>query len=323
MQVRILDARRVPVPIGVTGELWIGGVGVGRGYVNDRVRSAAAFVADHLSRAPGARLYRTGDLGWYRADGNIEFLGRRDAMVKIRGHRVEPGEIEAILRTHPSVRDAAVVSREDAMGACRLLAYVVPQMPTGWMRATSEGCCDDAASRDDATSDTDGAWASAARELRRFVAERLPDFMVPRQFVVLDGLPLTPNGKVDRGALPTPERQREDAGRDYVAPRTSVEQTIAAVWGEVLDIQPVGAHDNLFELGGDSLLAAHIAYRIRERLLVEVPVHEVLEHPTVATLATRLEAMRAGGERSTSAGALGGVEGLSETGAGATLGGGQ
>ena len=323
MQVRILDARRVPVPIGVTGELWIGGVGVGRGYVNDRARSAAAFVADHLSLAPGARLYRTGDLGWYRADGNIEFLGRRDAMVKIRGHRVEPGEVEAVLRTHPSVRDVAVVSREDATGACRLQAYVVPQMQAGWARATSEGCCDDAAPRDDAAPDTDGAWACAARELRRFVAERLPDFMVPRQFVVLDGLPLTPNGKVDRRALPTPERQREDAGRDYVAPRTSVEQTIAAVWGEVLDIQPVGVHDNLFELGGDSLLAAHIAYRIRERLLVEVPVHEVLEHPTVATLATRLEAMRAGGGCSTSAGALGGVDGLSETGAGATLGGGQ
>ena len=315
MQVRILDDARALVPIGVTGELWIGGVGVGRGYVNDRERSAAAFVADPFSSARDARLYRTGDLGWYRPDGDIEFAGRRDEMVKVRGHRVEPGEIEAVLRKHPSISDVVVVSRDDGTGARRLVAYVVPKARTDGPRPPRE------ARREDGVPEDDGAWTGAAGELRRFITERLPDFMLPRQFVVLETLPLTPNGKVDRRALPKPEQRRDDAGRAYVAPRNVVEQTIAAVWSDVLDVRPVGRDDNLFELGGDSLLAAHIAYRIRERLLVDVPVHDVLEYPTVAGFATRLEAMLSSGASAMLTDALAGVEHLSEAEAESMLGG--
>jgi amino acid adenylation domain-containing protein len=235
-QIYILDAHLQPVPVGVSGELHIGGIGLARGYLNRPELTAEKFIPDPFSHTPGARLYKTGDLARYQPDGSIEFLGRRDQQVKLRGLRLELGEIEAALELHPAVREAIVVCREDTTGTPRLVAYLVPaqgQTPTV------------------------GAWGS-------FLQTSLPEYMVPSAFVLLDALPLTPNGKVDRRALPPPEEARLTAANVYVAPRTPAEAVLVDIWQKVLGIVRVGIDDNFFALGGDSLRSLQVQARARE-----------------------------------------------------------
>ncbi|HET7233974.1 MAG TPA: amino acid adenylation domain-containing protein, partial [Longimicrobium sp.] len=263
----LLDRGGRPVPIGVPGEICLGGRCVGLGYLKSPAKTAAAFVPDPFAAEPGERLYRTGDLGRYRADGSIEYLGRRDEQVKIRGFRIELGEIEAVLRRHPGVRECAVLAREDAPGQRRLVAYVVGQADGGELRAA----------------------------LRR----ALPEYMVPAAIVALDALPLTPGGKLDRRALPAPDLAL--AGERYVAPRTVVEELLAEIWAGVLQRERVGAGDHFFDLGGHSLLAVRVVARIREALRVDVPLRALFEHPTLAELAAAVETLRRGGERDASA----------------------
>jgi acyl carrier protein len=229
------------------------------------------------SDAPGARLYRTGDLVRYRADGNIEFLGRIDHQVKVRGFRIELGEIEAVLSRHVGLREAVVLAREitsataslgDAPGDLRLVAYVAPKQDP----------------------------APSMGELRSFLRTTLPDYMVPSAFVYLEELPVSPSGKVDRASLPEPQGARPDLEREYVAPRTELEETVAAIAAELLGIDRVGVHDSFFELGGHSLLATQFVSRAREAFDIELPLRTLFEHPTVAELALEIEAaQRSGG----------------------------
>ncbi|HEX3526901.1 MAG TPA: amino acid adenylation domain-containing protein, partial [Thermoanaerobaculia bacterium] len=255
----VLDRELRPVGLGVAGELCLGGVGVGRGYVGRSDLTAERFVPDPRSPLPGGRLYRSGDLARYRASGDLEFLGRVDHQVKIRGFRVEPGEIESALVEHPAVEAAVVVLRESDSGERRLVAYVVAEED----------------------------HPPEALELRSFLRERLPEYMVPSAFVVLEALPLTPNGKVDRRALPAPERT--DTGADvYIAPRSTLEQTIAGIWQEVLGLDRVGREDNFFDAGGHSLLMIQVHARLRERLGRDLTVVELFQYPTVRALAEHL-----------------------------------
>ena len=258
----ILDQHRNPVPTGVVGEIYIAGICLGFGYLNDEKRTESAFVDDPFSDEPGARLYRTGDLGRYLPDGNIEFLGRLDHQVKLRGFRIELGEIEAVLGQHLRLRTSVVAAREDAPGDKRLVAYVVPDQDP----------------------------APSASELRRFLQTKLPEYMVPSAFVTLEALPLTPNGKVDRRALPAPDPSGFRAENAYVEPRTPVEEQLAGIWEEVLGLERVGIHDDFFELGGHSLLATRVVSRVRGALWVELPLRYLFETPTVAGLAERIEA---------------------------------
>jgi acyl carrier protein len=245
------------VPVGVAGELCIGGAGVVRGYLNRPELTAEKFIRNPFSADPESRIYRTGDLARHRSDGTLEFLGRMDHQVKIRGHRIELTEIEAVLGQHASVREAAVIAREDAPGDQRVVAYVVCQP--------------------DVPRETKG--------LRNFLQAQLPDYMVPSAFVLLDRLPQTPNGKIDRRALPAPEGvQAMDAGQ-FVAPRTPVEEILADIWAELLGVDRVGAEDNFFELGGHSLLATQLMTRLREVFRIELPLGIIFEAPTVSGLA--------------------------------------
>ena len=246
------------VPIGVPGEIFIAGVGVARGYLNRPGLTAERFIADPFG-PPGSRMYRTGDLGRWRSDGNLEFLGRIDDQVKVRGFRIELGEIAAALGQHPLVRTSVVMAREDVPGNKYLVAYVVLTEP--------------------------GVLTS---ELRAHLNARLPDYMVPTAFVVLDALPLTTHGKVDLKALPQPQRRPEDAG-SFVAPRTPVEEMVAEIWAALLGCGRVGVQDNFFALGGHSLLATQVISRIRATLGVELPLRALFEAPTVAGVAARLD----------------------------------
>ncbi|MET0396001.1 MAG: amino acid adenylation domain-containing protein, partial [Longimicrobiaceae bacterium] len=262
--VHVLDTAGEPVPPGVVGEMYIGGAAVARGYHARPALTAQRYVPDPFPGEPGARLYRTGDRVRRLADGALEFLGRVDQQVKLRGYRIEPGEIEAALREHPAVRDAVVVVREDAPGDRRLVGYVV-----------AEGA------------------ALSPGELREHLGGRVPEHMVPGAFVALDSIPLTPNGKLDRRALPAPRWCAGEEG--YVAPRTPAEEVLAGIWAEVLGVGRVGVRENFFELGGHSLLATRVVSRIRETLAVELPLRGLFEAPTVAGLAERVEALRRAG----------------------------
>ncbi|HEU0051515.1 MAG TPA: amino acid adenylation domain-containing protein, partial [Longimicrobium sp.] len=257
----VLDASLRPLPVGVPGELCVGGVQVARGYLGRPALTAERFIPDPFSTDAGARLYRTGDRARWRPDGALEHLGRLDAQVKVRGFRIEPGEIEAVLRRRFGVRDCVVIAREDTPGDQRLVAYVVG----------------------DADEDT----------LRAHLRKSLPEYMVPAAFVSLDALPLTPNGKLDRRALPAPAYAGDE--ESYVAPRTPVEEVLAATWAEVLDVERVGAADDFFELGGHSLLATLVMARIRQLFGVGMPLRALFEGPTVAELAARVEAHRRAG----------------------------
>jgi amino acid adenylation domain-containing protein len=274
-RIYILDERMSPVPVGVHGELYIGGECLARGYLNRPATTAEKFVPDPFGRG-GERLYRTGDVARHLADGNIEYLGRRDEQVKIRGFRVEPGEIEAALARHAAVAEAAVCVADDPAGGKRLVAYVVPER-------------------------SGDAPAPAARELRAHLKERLPEYMIPAAFVTLDSLPLTPNGKLDRRALPDPGDPQEGLGREYVAPAGGIESALAAVWERVLGASRVGAHDNFFELGGHSLKATQVLSRIREQFGDAVTLRDLFSTPTVRELAEKI-AERAAESRGAHAG---------------------
>ena len=259
----ILDANGDLAPIGVPGELAIGGRGVARGYWNRPELTLEKFVSDPFRKAPGARLYRTGDLVRRRPDGEILFLGRRDDQVKVRGFRIELGEIESALSAHPEVREAAVAAWGSDAADRILVAYVVPR------------------------------WASgpSSRTLREHLQTRLPDYMLPALYVELPNLPLTPAGKLDRRALPDPDlsRMREESA---VQPRNETERVVAQIWEAVLGIEGVGVHESFFELGGHSLIAVRVFSRIRERLGVELPMRAIFESPTVAGLSEAIERMR-------------------------------
>jgi amino acid adenylation domain-containing protein/non-ribosomal peptide synthase protein (TIGR01720 family) len=255
-QVYLLDAQLQPVPIGVPGELYIGGDGLARGYLNHPDLSAQKFIPHPLSNEPEARLYKTGDLARYLPDGNIQFLGRLDDQVKIRGFRIELGEIEAVLGQHQAVDEAVVVVREDVPGNKRLVAYVVVNQSP----------------------------APSIQELHHFLKQQLPDYMVPSALVLLEGLPLTPNGKVDRRALPAPEMNRPEWSGALVSPRTRVEEQLAGIWTDVLGLEQVGIHDNFFEVGGDSILSIQIVARANQVGLKLTP-KQLFQHQTIAELA--------------------------------------
>ena len=264
-RVYLLDRELRPVPMGVLGELCLTGRGLARGYLGRPELTAERFVPDALSGVPGARLYRTGDLARYRADGELEFLGRLDHQVKIRGFRIEPGEVEAVLAAHPGVRSCAVLAREDGAGARRLVAYVVP------------------------------GRAVEVRELREHLRSRLPEHMVPSAFVKLDELPLTPNGKLDRKRLPAPEEAERD-GMGPAPPRTPVEEVVASVMAGALSLERVGREEDFFALGGHSLLAPRVVARLRQAFAVELALRQLFETPTVAGLAGAVEAALAAGD---------------------------
>ncbi len=254
-QLYVLDRLLHPVPVGVPGELHIGGVGVARGYLKRSELTAERFIPDPFSNRPGARLYKTGDLARYRPDGTLEFLGRMDHQVKVRGFRIELGEIEAVLEGHPAVRRVVALAREDTPGAKRLVAYVVPE-------------------REEVPS---------VGEMRGFLKEKLPEYMVPSAFVMLETLPMTPNGKIDRRALPAPDQSRPDLEAVYVAPRTHPEELLADIWAEVLGVEQVGVYDHFFELGGDSILAIQVIARANQAGLQLIP-RQLFLRPTVAGL---------------------------------------
>jgi amino acid adenylation domain-containing protein len=261
VQMYVLDSALQIVPTGVAGELYIGGDGVARGYHKQPTQTAERFLPNPYGRKHGERFYRTGDAVRFRADGNIEFLGRVDEQVKIRGFRIELGEIEAVLAQHASVRESVVVARDDERGGQRLVAYVVSN--NGEVR-------------------TD--------ELREFLQQRLTDYMVPSGFVMMETLPRTPNGKVDRRALPDSDTTHTETDEDYVAPRSATERTIAKIWQEVLKVDKVGINDNFFGLGGHSLLLVHAQSKVSDALRVKVSMVEMFKYPTISALAEHLSA---------------------------------
>ncbi|HEY0604618.1 MAG TPA: beta-ketoacyl synthase N-terminal-like domain-containing protein, partial [Herpetosiphonaceae bacterium] len=320
-QIHLLDAQQQPLPVGVPGELYIGGVQLARGYRNRPALTAERFLPDPFSETPGARLYRTGDRARYRADGSIEFLGRTDDQVKLRGYRVELGEIEASLRQHPDVRDAVVLLREDRPGDRRLVAYVTEEQRTKEQRAKeqNEGQNQEPRTKNQEPGTETPPWPAATDgyplgaadrgsgqegrgnegltknqgegllpSLRSFLRERLPEYMLPGVFVTLDALPLTANGKVDRRALPVPEAGRDESATPLVAPRSGIEQAIAAVWQDVLGVERVGVHDNFFDLGGHSLLLAQVHTRLRELLRADLALVDLFRYPTISALAAYL-----------------------------------
>jgi amino acid adenylation domain-containing protein len=256
-QLYVLDAALLPVPVGTSGELYIGGVQVARGYQGRAGLTAERFVPDPFSADGGARLYRTGDRARWRADGAIEYLGRLDFQVKIRGFRIELGEIEAALASHDAVRDALVLAREDAPGDKRLVAYYLADEPV------------------------------AVEGLKAHLAHRLPEYMVPAAYVWMQAYPRTPNGKTDRGALPAPGSEAF-AARGYEAPVGSTEAAVAEIWAGLLGVERVGRHDDFFQLGGNSLLATRLVFRIRREMDVELSLSDVFEKSGLSLLAQHL-----------------------------------
>jgi amino acid adenylation domain-containing protein len=263
LRLHVVDQWLQSLPVGMPGELCVGGNGVGRGYRDEPARTAEAFVPDSFAGEPGRRMYRTGDLARQAADGSLDYLGRLDHQVKVRGFRIELGEIESALAEHPAVRQAVVVTRElaGAAGDPRLVAYVVA---------------------------SDGP-APTVDELRRQVSDRLPEYMVPAAVVFLAALPLSPNGKIDRKALPAPDASQIATKAEYVAPRTTVEETLARIWADLLGLERVGVHDDFFHLGGHSLLAGRVASRVREALRVDLPLITFFEGSTLGELAQAIE----------------------------------
>jgi acyl-coenzyme A synthetase/AMP-(fatty) acid ligase len=261
-RLHVLDADLGLVPRGAAGELCVAGIGVGRGYLGDAARTAEKFVPNPYATSPGERLYRTGDAACWVSDGTLEFVGRRDHQLKIRGARVEPGEIEARLLRHPSITSAVVVARRAPTGK-QLVAY----------HTCSPGP------------------VPSAEELKTHLRAGLPDFMIPTQFCALERLPTTPNGKIDRQALPEPEW----TSREVAQPSTEAERVIAGIWQQVLGVATVGRHDNFFELGGDSLLAAQVLSRLQRGLGVRLTLRQVLTAPDLAALAALAEGAGRGG----------------------------
>lgn len=266
MQLLVLNSRGQLAGVGELGEIHIRSPHIAKGYLNDEKMTQEHFITNPFTNKNGDWLYKTGDLGRYLPDGNVEFCGRADQQVKIRGFRVELGEVEAALSRHPKVREAVVAAHDSQrQGSGKLLAaYVV----------------------------TNGKQPPNVSDLRRFLHHQLPDYMAPSAFCFLDKLPLNPSGKIDRRALPPPEGTRPDLEAAFVAPRTPLEETLADIWAQVLQLERVGVHDNFFDLGGHSLLATRLASRLREALELELPLRYFFESPTVAGLAENVEALR-------------------------------
>ena len=262
-EVWVLDRQMQLVPVGVTGELYIGGDGLAREYLGQPVLTAEKFVPNPYSTKPGARLYRTGDMVRYLTDGNLDFLKRRDHQVKIRGFRVELGEIEAAIEQYWAITESVVIDH-DAGGGTRLVAYIVPE---------------------------EGVEPTSA-ELHAFLKEKIPSYMIPSIFVTLKEIPLTPNGKVNRRELPVPEFNESEANENFVAPRTPSEEMLALIWRETLGMPQVGVESNFFDLGGHSLLATRVMSQIRERFGVELPLRMLFELPTIAGLAQHLDTVQ-------------------------------
>jgi amino acid adenylation domain-containing protein len=263
-RIHILDARLQPVPIGVVGEMYVAGQGVSRGYLRRPALTAEAFIPDALGHEPGSRMFRTGDRGRYLPDGSIEFIARSDHQLKIRGFRVEPAEIESVLREDPGVASAVVVGQDVGSGERRVVAYVVPRQP-----------------------------APSVADLSQRVKRQLPAYMLPSAFVLLPALPLTPNGKIDRRALPRPENGLPARLEQFTPPRTPTEEVLVQIWAEVLGIEQVGVHDDIFALGGHSLIVTKAVSRIRRALAVELPIETVFDLPTVAQLGTAIDDLAA------------------------------
>jgi amino acid adenylation domain-containing protein len=259
-QVYVLDDQLQPLPIGATGELYIGGDSLARGYLNQPELTAERFIPNPFSSRHGARLYRSGDLVRYLSDGNVEFVGRADEQVKVRGYRIELGEIEVALSRHSNVRQTAAVADDGADGNKRLVAYIV----------------------------CDGDQIVSTSELRQFLGQRLPEYMIPSIFVFLNSLPLTPSGKVDKNSLPTPEATRPNLESKFRPPKNAIEQTLVEIWAEVLELDKVGVNDNFLDLGGDSLKATQVLARIEERLGAELSHKTSFEAPTIAEMAARI-----------------------------------
>jgi amino acid adenylation domain-containing protein len=260
-QVYILDEQRQPVPIGVPGEIFIGGSGLARGYLHLAQLTSEKFVAHPFSADPGARLYRTGDLATFLPNGNIEFIGRTDHQVKLRGFRIELGEIETVLTGYPAIKEAVVMLQGETSDTKQLVAYLA----------------------------FDPGHAITKNELHLFAKERLPDYMVPSTFLTLDALPRTPNGKIDRKALSTSNAGRLDPGQEFVSPLTSIQTQLAAIWESVLEIPQVGIHDNFFHLGGHSVLAMRVSSRMCQTFNLEISMVAIFTAPTIAELAEMIE----------------------------------
>jgi pristinamycin I synthase-3/4 len=253
----LLDDHLNPVPAGVTGNVYIGGVGLARGYAQQAGLTAQMFIPHPFSQEPGARLYKTGDLARFRPDGTILFLGRRDNQVKLRGIRIELAEIETVLRQHPQISDTAVTLHEDTEGDHQLIAYIV--LRSGETLSTSD--------------------------LRNTLHSQLPAYMIPSAFFYIETLPRLPNGKLDRQALPAPDGERPTLATAFIAPQTPVEEQLAEIWADVLRLSRVGIHDDFFELGGHSLLATKVLARINQTFHIELPLRTLFEAATIADLA--------------------------------------
>lgn len=271
-QVYILDKNLNPVPMGVSGEICLAGDGVGKGYINDEKLTFEKFIPNPFSTNPGERLYRTGDLGRFLPDENIEFIGRVDHQVKVRGFRVDLGDIETALRCHESVREAVVIDREYSEGDQRLVAYLVSKLPS--------------------PGEVSGGHEKWIDELKVFLKGKLPEYMIPGAFVVLNELPLNPNGKVDRGSLPDPGFYAVSMGVNVQGPRTELEENLVKIFSEFLKLELLGIYDNFFDVGGHSLLATQIIARVNEMCGVTLTQVDFLVNPTVAGLAERIEAYR-------------------------------
>jgi acyl carrier protein len=261
MQVYILDENLQPVPSGRPGELYIGGVGLARGYRNRPDLTAERFVPNPFARQSDSRLYRTGDMACSLPDGQIEFLGRVDDQVKIRGYRIETNEIVTMLDRHPLVQGSVVVAREDTPGDKHLVAYVVPRENV----------------------------QLTGKVLREFLLLNLPEYMIPAAFYRLDSLPLSASGKIDRRALPSPLQAHQLCDDEYIAPRTPVEERITSILGSLMHLERVGVTENFFLLGGNSLLGAQVIARVRDAFGVDLTLLSLFDHPTVAELASQVE----------------------------------
>jgi acyl-CoA synthetase (AMP-forming)/AMP-acid ligase II/acyl carrier protein len=264
-QIYILDQYFQPVPIGVRGELYIGGVCLARGYLNRPDLNSEKFIANPFSDNPNSRLYRTGDIAKYLPNGEIEYIGRIDNQVKIRGFRIELGEIETSLAKYPYILEVAVIVREDSPDDKRIVAYIVPHYD---------------------------AQELTVKNLSDFLGQNLPQYMLPSSFVMLDSFPMTPNGKVDRKALPAPDISSVLIGKEFIAPSNPAEEFLASLWMEVLGMQQLlSIHDNFFELGGHSLLAMQVISRCREEFSVELTLQSLFEKPTIAGLGDRIQTL--------------------------------
>jgi amino acid adenylation domain-containing protein len=261
-QIYVLDERQRPVPTGAAGELYIGGECLARGYLNNPALTAERFIPDPFGSEAGARLYRTGDMARYLTGGELEYIGRFDGQVKLRGFRIELGEIEAVLASHEAVSECAVVIRGEEGKEKSIVAYTVAR--------------------------EDESLATTTSELRRWLKQRLPEYMLPTAFVPLKQLPLLPNGKVDRRALPAPDQARPQLEEVFVAPQTAMEKTLAEVWSQVLKVEAVGIHDNFFDLGGHSLLMVQVHNKLQESLGRNITMVELFQYPTISTLAHHL-----------------------------------